>query len=273
MKAKIILYLTLFLLGRSSDLKAQESASARSAGLSGISVTLDDLHSIVENPAQNTSLNSAVAGIDVSSVFMIAGLKSSKASFLLPIKKSHAFSIHYARSGTENFYRQNIQVTYGIKLSPKLSMGIGIERLSILYTAEKELNLSSWSSSLGFSSTPIKGLTFAASISNPEKSNWNNLEKTKLPSILRFGNLISLSDKSKLYTQINKESNQEASVRTGLEYFPLKQIQFRAGLNINPVSPSFGISISWKQTKIDFSLSDNSNLGFSPQISIQQKFK
>lgn len=267
-----ITLITIFFLS-SFDIFGQTLYSARSSGLSGAGVILADAHSVSQNPAQNTAVRNTMISAGFESVFSIPGLNSMSCSFILPIKNSQAAAIHYARNGTKYFYDQSVMLSYGLRISPKLNLGAQIERRNKFYSSETDLAKSVWSATLGLSASPLQGFILGASISNPTKSKWNNSLSTDLPSVIRIGSSISLSAKAIVYTQVIKESEQAASYSAGIEYIPIEQFQFRTGFSSHPFRPSFGAGLVWKNTRIDFSMSAQSYLGFSPGISIQQKFR
>jgi hypothetical protein len=272
MKLFTTLSLITLVFFQCKSLRGQELLSARGSGLSGISVTLNDLHAAIDNPAQNTSLEETVAGINSARPFNVSDLNTLAASFLLPFNKTHSVAAHVSRVGFSEFYEQKFTLSYGIKLSPKLSLGIAASRSKKNYRLESDRATSAWTSTIGISSVPLKGLQLSSSISNPERSKWNNEHNSSVPSTIRIGTAITVSSKVRIYSQLTKESLQSSSVHLGIEYNPFPQVKFRTGISSNPISPALGASLNWKNTSIDFAINSVPHLGFSPQISIQQKF-
>lgn len=251
---------------------AQLPFSARSEGLAGINVILPDSRSVSENPAQNVSIENPCFATSIKNIYSISGLTTYGFSFILPFQKRNALAFHYSKSGYKDYYNQDFRLSYGIKISEKLNIGGLIERLDENATNEFQTHNSTWSSSLGFSSTPLRGFTLGASITNPTNSKWNNNQKTDLPVGLNLGCSVNFSSKVICYAQVNKISYQKILYIIGFEYSPYKQIQLRTGINNTSLSPSFGASLLWKKTKIDFSISNQAYLGISPGICIQYKF-
>ena len=273
MKYTLPVLAVLFNCFISIETVAQNFFSARSSSLGDVGVVLDDVQAVTENPAQNTSITTPIAAASIQNIYSIAGLNYMSCSFILPIKKLQAVSVHYTRNGTEHFFNQEILLSYGINISPKLNIGAQIERRNISYPTETTQITSAWSASIGVSTTPLRGFILGASVSNPTNSKWNNAQKSEVPSLLRIGTCISLSTKTFLLSQVNKESKQSPTYSTGIEYKPIDQLQLRVGLKSNPFSPSFGAGLAWKNTIINFSISTQSYLGLSPGISIQHKFR
>jgi len=257
----------------STDTTAQNIFSARNSGLGDVGVVLDDAQTVSENPAQNTAITIPVASVSIQNMYGSAGLNSMSFSFSLPVKKLQSFSIHYSRIGTKIFYNQEVLLSYGIKISPKLNIGAQIERRNNSYATETNPILSAWSATIGFSASPLRGLILGASVSNPTNAKWNNSQRTEVPSILRIGTCISLSTKTFLLSEVKKETKQSTAYAMGIEYKPIDQLQLRTGIKTDPFRSSFGAGLAWKKTNIDFSLTVNSYLGLSPGISIQQKFR
>ncbi|MBP6335194.1 MAG: hypothetical protein KA444_06945 [Bacteroidia bacterium] len=255
------------------DCAAQTPLSARSKGVAGISATIDDGLSSSENPAQIVSITKSTIGIFAESTFLIPGYKSINIAGVFPVKSVHGIAFHASRNGTKHFYEQDFRLSYAIKISPKLNLGIQAERRESIFNSENAKSKSAWLGSIGCTSTPLSGFTLGVSISNPNKSKWNNEQRTEIPSHLKLGSTIRISSKVKMHTQISKGSDRGTEFASGLEYSPIDQIQFRTGISTSPLRIAFGTSLFWKKTQIDFSAVTHAYLGITPAISIQQKLR
>lgn len=272
MKQLISLLSILSLILPPATARAQAVFSARSSGLSGINITLDDVHAVSENPSQITSLKKKVAAMGAEQPFLIRDLHSISFSIILPFRKVHASAFHCSRMGMKEFYVQDYRLSYAISVSPKLNIGVQAERQERIYRAEFARSSSVWIARIGISATPLPGFLIGASISNPTKSKWNNSERSAASSGLRLGGTITLSSKLQMHIQINKSSIHKSQFISGIEYSPVQQLQFRTGMKSDPFSAAFGAGVNWNKTQIDFSTSIQSVIGISPGISIRQNF-
>ncbi|HNQ61843.1 MAG TPA: hypothetical protein PKJ62_05600 [Bacteroidia bacterium] len=252
---------------------SQINTSARASGMSGTCLTLADVLSTHQNPAQNISGESISTAINASRYFNIAELNSITGSVLYPINKKHAAAFHLFRIGSKDFYDQEFALSYGLILSQKIKIGIQLERKSKFYQQETQISISCWTSTIGLSSMPLPWLQLGASVSNPDSPKWNNQQRTILPGIIRIGTRVNFSKNTQLYSQFNKTKSLPGSFHTGLEYSPAPLLQFRTGVSTNPFKQSFGFSVIKKNTRIDFALVNHYPLGMSPGIGIQHKFQ
>ena len=65
-----------------------------------------------------------------------------------------------------------------------------------------------------------------------------------------------------------KDIDFETDVKFGLEYQPIEILHFRVGYASTPSLSSFGFGLEFRQFTIDVASSFDSNLGFSPQVSL-----
>ena len=73
--------------------------------------------------------------------------------------------------------------------------------------------------------------------------------------------------------EVEKAINQDASLKTGIEYLFLENISLRGGIGTGPVKTNFGFGYSANNLKFDAAVWYHQILGFSPSLSLSYAFE
>ena len=243
---------------------------ARSAGMSNSSVTLSDIWSVSHNQAGLAYVNHITAGISYENRFLIPELSLKGGAFALPTK-SGVFGLSYTYFGYSKYNESKVGLAYSKTLGKYISLGI---QLDYLYThiAEQYGNQGTAVGEIGILSQPVKNLYIGAHIFNPTRSKITNYNNEKIPTIIKLGLAYNFSDKVLLSTETEKDLDNKAIFRAGIEYHILEKIYLRTGISSDPVQNSFGLGLVLKNLKIDIAFVTHQILGITPHASVYYEF-
>jgi len=92
--------------------------------------------------------------------------------------------------------------------------------------------------------------------------------KRRIPAAIRSG-VTWFTSKSLLWcAEVQKTSSFPALFKAGLEFSPLKRINFRAGISSPPFAATAGVGFSFGSFTFDLGFSHHGNLGVSPSASL-----
>ena len=264
-------YLVSYFLIISSffNLSAQQETvvGAPSFALAGNSTQLLNAWSVENNPGTIALIRSVKAGINYQNSFTLAELSTRSAAFLLPISNG-SFGLAIKQYGYAAYNENKVGISYGKQLGETISLGIQINYLSTRIGEGYGSN-SSISSIVGLHAKVSEELTLSTVIINPNRAKLATQEDERYPTFIKLGALYHVSEKVKLLAQIDKDIDYKANGLFGIEYHAIDQLFFRAGYATTPSLSAFGFGLKLDGFQFDLSASFDSNLGFSPTISLQ----
>lgn len=241
-------------------------SGARSFGMAGNSILLQDLWSTNNNPAGLGFQKEWAAGFSYENQFLQSELSNKTALLAYPISNG-AFGLSVNQFGYSSFNENRIGLSYGQQLGKNISMGIQINYLNTSI-AEGYGTSSTVSGNIGIMAKLNKELSFAAMVINPNKAKLAEFTDERYPTLIKLGLGYEFSEKVNLMSEVAKDIDFNANVKVGIEYKAMKLIHFRVGYATDPALSSFGFGLNLDQFKVDFASGFDSNFGFSPQISI-----
>lgn len=262
----------LFLLNFPLHLSGQNVPSgARSAAMGMASVALSDVWSSYNNQAGLAWLKGTQSGAFYENSFITAELNRLGLAVSVPVQKVGTFGFSFTRSGYVQYNENKFGLCYARKFGDVFSLGVQIN-LNWLHIGDVYGNLLTATGELSFQVKPVKKWVIAAHVYNPTRTPLSEYQREKLPTIFRLGTSYRFHEK--LIASIEGEASIEYSptFRAGVEYRPVKLLYVRAGINTNPVSPSFGFGVYVKKFQMDAAAFWNPLLGFSPQVSMSYGF-
>jgi len=73
--------------------------------------------------------------------------------------------------------------------------------------------------------------------------------------------------------EAEKDIDRAERIRAGVEYHPNEVLYLRTGVSTGPVQGHFGAGVRLKQIDIDLAVSIRSQLGATPMIGLNYRFK
>jgi hypothetical protein len=252
--------------------KDNHPIGARSAALGNASVTLDDFWSVHNNQAAMAFYNHMSAGVYAENRFLMKELTQGAFGFILPVKNAGVFGINYNYFGYNLYNESKVGLAYALAFGKNISGGV---QLDYLYThiAEDYGNHSLVTFEVSMYAKIIKNLVLGVHVYNPISIKLSKVSNERVPTIFRLGLSYSFSDKALIAIETEKDINQKAQFRAGIEYHLVKPVYLRLGIGTNPFSNSFGIGLEFGKFRVDISASRHQILGFSPQLSMDYLIK
>lgn len=243
---------------------------ARSAAMGGASATLTDIWSAQYNQAGLGFLRAAGAGVSYENRFLVKELSIRGGVAALPIKAG-TFGLCITNFGYSQYNENKYSLSFAKAFGEKFSIGIALDYLST-HIAEGYGTKGNAIAEVGILSKPLKGLTVAAHVYNPTRSKLASYDDERIPTIIKIGGSYAFSTKLLVAVETEKDIQQKAQFKGGIEYLPVKELYLRIGVSTDPVLTSFGFGLHLKQFDIDLSANYHQTLGISPQLSLSYSF-
>ena len=95
----------------------------------------------------------------------------------------------------------------------------------------------------------------------------------RVPTLLRAGFGYFVSSKLTMTAEVEKDIDRDERFRFGLEYNPNKVLYLRTGISTAAVQGHFGVGFRLKQMDIDLAVAMRSQLGPTPMLNLNYRFK
>ena len=243
---------------------------SRSNALGNASVTLNDVWSTTHNQAGLAFMKNISVGVYYENRFNINALSLKAGAFVLPVKPG-CFGLSFSNFGYSLYSENKIGLAFAKAFGENISAGVQIDYLTCKI-GENYGSKNSVVGEIGLQFKLIKNLTIGTHIYNITRAKFADYTNEKIPTIMRLGLDYKFSEKVFIATEIEKDIDQNAVFKTGLEYHVVEALYIRAGISTNPTLSCFGFGIKLKNFKLDISSTYHSVLGFSPQMGLSYDF-
>lgn len=263
---------------------------ARSAGLGHIgSVLENDGWAGAANAAALGSLTRPTVGVGAENRYLLPALNTASLIVAVPIGYrapqpvapvagvSAAVAAPEAprygvvgctaqRFGGKLYSEQRLGLGYGYQLG---TVRVGA-RVEVLQTSFEGLGSRRVvAASLGGQADIIpRKLTFGATLYNLNQARLYEYQDERLPTVLRAGLAWRASEKVLLLAETEKDVEQDADFKAGLEYQPVPVLAVRAGLSSLMQQLTGGVGLKAGQFQVDYAAAWHEALGLSQQLSV-----
>lgn len=263
-------YRVLLLLLITVNAKAQKNQGARFTGMGNVGTALQDVYSLVSNPAGIATLKSPTASLSFEKPFLGLDIKSQSALFAFPFKLGVlGYAIH--SYGIPNAY-SNLKT--GLSLArmfgPQLSLAITINyhQLKIpSYGSNKTFSIE-----FGAQYMLNENWTIGAHIDNPGRFGFKNENYYVIPSLLHFGNSYQFSEHVLISMEGKYLFHESFDGSLGIEYSMIEWMKLRGGISVNHFQQHVGFGFAYQDFLFDAATTIHPRLGVSPQISLSYVF-
>ena len=246
-------------------------AGARSLGMANSSVTNIDCWGAFHNQASLAWLDKMALGASYDNRFSIANLSTESFAFALPLKAG-TFAVSGNVYGYNQYNEKKAGLAFAKKLGERFSAGVQLDYLNTFINDDYYGSHSAFAVEAGLLAEPIKNFKIGLHIYNLSRAKLAEYADEKIPTIFRFGASYKFSDKLLWSIEEEKDIDQKASFKSGLEYQIAEPLYLRGGISTNPTLVSFGFGLKFDGLMIDFASTYHQVLGFSPAISILYQF-
>lgn len=113
---------------------------------------------------------------------------------------------------------------------------------------------------------------FAGSIYNLTQTKGSEYQDEKIPTIVRAGFSFLPNDNVKLMTEVQKDLDQDAVIKAGLEYELVEKCWLRTGFVTQTNQVCGGVGFEWRNLMFDYAVNRHPHLGWTNSIGIQYRF-
>jgi len=200
---------------------------------------------------------------------MIESLSTKSIALALPFPNG-TLGLSLRQFGETEFNETHIGISYGMKLSEKLSAGLQLFHYAI--NQNDELGRAGvYSFQGGIIYEHDKNLRIAFHFFNPQFIS-NKLDKPELAGITKIGLSYHLSGTLEGFLEVQSHTKFGNGINSGIEYLNADKFALRIGYSSFSEKITFGIGLKLKNLRFDFSSSMHNALGYSPQLSITYEF-
>lgn len=262
---RIILLISFLYLCYNTDSYSQEASfyGARNEALARGTVALNSSWALFYNPAGliYDQIN-AVAGYQ--SKYISLGIDDGAFGFSFPIKNT-AFGIGASYFG-DNLLSKTKLVTGVAHHIGKTSLGIKTtyEQLRVDEIGSKAIFYFDIGGQIIINEQIIIGMV----LSNLNQSKFDSLSLSVPTTAVQVGINYHPHNKLTLLAQVEKNIENPAIIRFGMEYNITQQVSIRTGLIPSPSSAYGGLGFNWVKIKLDLVGSYQQSLGWSGGLSI-----
>src|SRR6185295_4831237 len=267
---KTLLFVLSLLIFHPSLLASNDpfTGGGRSLGLGSCSLTLSDPYSILNNQAAMAFQKEISFSLYAEQRYLQSELGYYSGGFTLPTKPG-VFGLAINYNGFDLYNEKKIGLAYSRMFSPKVSGGIQLDYLS---TSISEYGTSSaFTAELGLLVKISNQLSAGAHVFNPYPIK-SGFADEKIPTLFQLGLSYEAGKKILLMTEAEKDIDNPARFKAGLEYKIVDALHLRGGIATNPSQYSLGVGINVQHLKIDLAASYHQVLGVTPAISLNYIF-
>lgn len=245
------------------------SSGAKGAAMANASVTFQDVFALTKNQAGIAFIDQASVGIlgeqrflnsDIRHIGLVAAMPSSLGAFGLLVQSF----------GFDTYNEQKIGLAYGRKLAENFAVGIQFDYLNTRIPEYGNQGILTFEG--GIQAEVLENFWLGASIFNPIRTQEQDSIGVVNTTKFNFGCSYTFSKKILLAAEVEKDFQENAAVKVGLDYRIVEPISLRLGIGTAPTLNSFGIGIHLKQIRLDFAASYHQILGFTPTFSMNYDF-
>lgn len=242
----------------------------RSAGMGLTSAADTDFWSINNNQAGLAFYDRSSAGIYYENRYLIKEMGSQTGAFALKTRYG-MLGATVGYSGDANYNSTKAGFVYARKFGNRFSAGIQLDYIATAMGEEygKRSNITF---DAGIMVKITEQLTFGAHTFNPMHVKISEYNNERIPTTLNAGFGFTFSDRLQLTAEAFKNSEYPMEFRSGIEYKLSKIAYARIGISTNPARYTFGFGLEMKNLTFDLSSSVHTQLGYSPQVSLQYSF-
>jgi len=250
---------------------------ARFAGMGFSGLTLTDVWSVRLNPAGIAALEGPVAGLSYQRHFLSEELAHQGLVVALPLGKG-VLGIGADRFGYSLYNETRASLAYAMRFGEGLRVAVQLDHLGVRL-GENYGSTGTVVAEVGMQAQVTDALWIGAHLYNPTRAALLKagdgampLEE-RVPTLLRAGFGYTFSDKLLMTLEAEKDIAMPERFRAGMEYHPSPALFLRTGISTGPVQAHFGAGVRLERVDIDLAMAVRSQLGPTPMIGLNYRFK
>lgn len=244
---------------------------ARFAGMGYSGLTLADLWSVRMNPAGLAGLEKPTAGLFYQSHYLSQDLAQQGLAVALPLGNG-SLGVSGDRFGYSLYNETRVSAAYAMRFGEGLRAAVQMNYLGVTL-GENYGSTSAITAELGVQAKLTEALWIGAHIYNPNRTMLGGPYDERVPTFLRVGFGYTFSKKLLMTAEAEKDIDRRERFRCGAEYRPNEVLFLRTGISTGDVQGHFGVGFRLKQLDIDMAVAVRSQLGATPILGLNYRFK
>lgn len=253
------------------------TAGARFAGMGGSGLTLIDLWSVRLNPAGIAGIEKPAAGLFYQRHFLSEELAHQGLAVALPVGKG-SFGLGVDRFGYSLYNETRASLAYAMRFSEGLRAAVQLNYLGVQLGGNYG-GTSAFTAELGVQARISEQFWIGAHLFNPTRAKLAAVSESavqldeRVPTLLRAGLGWVVNARLTITGEAEKDIDRAERFRFGLEYSPSKALFIRTGISTGPVQGHLGVGVRAGRLDVDLALSVRAQLGPTPMINLNYRFK
>jgi hypothetical protein len=254
----------------------------RAAALGNASVTLSDVWAVGNNVAGLGQLTRPEVSVYADNRFLIRELNNTALAAVLPLGRQPegasstaarhgVVGVELQRFGGALYSEQRVGLGYGYRLG-LISVGA---RADVLQTSIEGLgSRRAVALSLGGQAEVVpQKLAFGAYLYNLNQAKLAEFRDERVPTVLKAGLSYRPSAKVLLLAETEKDVDQDADFKAGLEYQVIEALAVRAGVATLTEQVTGGFGLRFGRLRLDYGAGWHNALGLSQHLSVNLSFE
>ena len=249
------------------------TGGARAAGLANASVTLSDVWAVGNNVAGLGQLSKPVVGVYAENRYLLSALNTVAVAAAMPLgtvennrARNGVVGVEVQRFGGKLYSEQRVGAGYGYR-GGLVSVGARVDMLQL--SIEGLGSKRAVAVSLGGQAELVpKRLVFGAYLYNLNQAKLADYQQERVPTVLKAGLSYRPTDKVQLNIETEKDVEQDANFKAGLEYRIIEKLALRAGFRTLTEETTGGIGFQAGALQIDYAAAWHAALGLSQHVGV-----
>lgn len=237
------------------------------------SVTLSDVWAIGNNVAGLGQLSRPIVGVYAENRYLLSALNTVAAVAAVPLgavednkAKNGVVGVEVQRFGGKLYSEQRVGAGYGYR-GGLVSVGVRVDMLQL--SIEGLGSKRAMAVSLGGQAELVpKRLVFGAYLYNLNQAKLADYQQERVPTVLKAGISYRASGKVQLSIETEKDVEQDADFKAGLEYLVIEKLALRAGFRTLTEETTAGVGVKAGALAIDYAAAWQGALGLSQHVGI-----
>ena len=246
---------------------------ARAAGLANASVTLSDVWAVGNNVAGLGQLSKPTVGVYAENRYLLSALNTVAVAAAMPLgavenekAKNGVVGVEVQRFGGKLYSEQRVGAGYGYR-SGLVSIGARVDMLQL--SIEGLGSKQAVAVSLGGQAELVpKRLVFGAYLYNLNQAKLADYQQERVPTVLKAGLSYRPTDKVLVNIETEKDVEQDADFKAGLEYHIIEKLALRAGFRTLTEETTGGVGFQAGALQIDYAAAWHAALGLSQHVGV-----
>ena len=246
---------------------------ARAAGLANASVTLSDVWAVGNNVAGLGQLSKPTVGVYAENRYLLRALNTVAVAAAMPLgavenekAKNGVVGVEVQRFGGKLYSEQRVGAGYGYR-SGLVSIGARVDMLQL--SIEGLGSKQAVAVSLGGQAELVpKRLVFGAYLYNLNQAKLADYQQERVPTVLKAGLSYRPTDKVLVNIETEKDVEQDADFKAGLEYHIIEKLALRAGFRTLTEETTGGVGFQAGALQIDYAAAWHATLGLSQHVGV-----